>query len=65
MVALPPSDAPATRRLPIIDAARAVALLAMACFHALWDLGNVRLTAENYAATPSGAMRPNGSPAHF
>ena len=54
MVALPPSDAPATRRLPIIDAARAVALLAMACFHALWDLGNVRLTAENYAATPIG-----------
>ena len=54
MVALPPSGAPASRRLPVIDAARAVALLAMACFHALWDLGNLRLTTENYAATAAG-----------
>jgi uncharacterized membrane protein len=40
--------------LAVIDVARAVALLAMACFHSLWDLGNLRLTTENYTATPAG-----------
>lgn len=48
--------APATaqRRLPIIDAVRAAALLAMAAYHTLWDLGYLRLTAENYALTAAG-----------
>ncbi len=41
-------------RLPIIDAARATALVAMASYHGLWDLGYLRLTAENYALTPAG-----------
>ncbi|MCJ2057022.1 DUF1624 domain-containing protein [Methylobacterium sp. J-048] len=44
----------ARRRFPIIDAVRAAALLAMASYHALWDLGFLRLTAENYALTPTG-----------
>ncbi|WP_342106701.1 heparan-alpha-glucosaminide N-acetyltransferase [Methylobacterium sp. SI9] len=42
------------RRLPVIDAARATALVAMASYHTLWDLGYLRLTAENYAVTPAG-----------
>ncbi len=54
MVALSPSGTATARRLPVIDVARAVALLAMACFHGLWDLGNLRLTPENYAATALG-----------
>ncbi|MBE7200898.1 MAG: DUF1624 domain-containing protein [Parafilimonas terrae] len=41
-------------RLPVIDAARATALAAMAAYHTLWDLGHLRLTAENYAGTPAG-----------
>ncbi|MCJ2096807.1 DUF1624 domain-containing protein [Methylobacterium sp. J-072] len=49
-----PAPAAAQRRLPIIDAVRAAALLAMASYHTLWDLGYVRLTAENYALTPAG-----------
>ncbi|WP_457103822.1 heparan-alpha-glucosaminide N-acetyltransferase [Methylobacterium sp. P5_C11] len=49
------SSAP-QRRLPIVDAARAVALLAMASYHTLWDLGHLRLTAENYALTPTGRL---------
>ncbi|MCJ2138195.1 DUF1624 domain-containing protein [Methylobacterium sp. J-026] len=44
----------ARRRLPIIDAARATALVAMASYHGLWDLGYLRLTTENYALTPAG-----------
>ena len=43
-------------RLPVIDAARAAALLAMASYHTLWDLGYLRLTAENYAVTPAGHL---------
>ncbi|SDN21638.1 Uncharacterized membrane protein [Methylobacterium phyllostachyos] len=40
----------------MIDAARAIALVAMASFHTVWDLGYLRLTAENYAATRAGHM---------
>jgi len=50
----PPPSTATRPRLAVIDVARAVALLAMACFHTLWDFGNVRLTAENYAGTPAG-----------
>lgn len=53
------------RRLPIIDAARALALLAMACFHSLWDLGNLRLTTENYAATSVGRHAAEGIAGSF
>lgn len=42
------------RRMPVIDAARATALLAMASYHTLWDLGYLRLTPDNYALTPAG-----------
>ncbi|MBP2313795.1 DUF1624 domain-containing protein [Azospirillum soli] len=39
MPLLPPfPSSPATHRLPLIDAARGVALLAMAVYHASWDL---------------------------
>lgn len=44
----------ARSRYPIIDAVRGAALLAMASYHSLWDLGYLRLTAENYALTPAG-----------
>jgi uncharacterized membrane protein len=57
--------ATATGRLSVIDAARAAALLAMACFHGIWDLGNVRLTPENYAATPGGKLAAEGIAGSF
>ena len=44
------------RRLPAVDAARAAALAAMATYHTLWDLGYLRLTAENYALTAAGRL---------
>ena len=51
----PVSASPAAqRRWPVIDAARAAALVAMASYHTVWDLGHLRLTAENYALTPLG-----------
>ncbi len=43
-----------TPRLPIIDAVRAGAILAMVAYHTSWDLGFLRLTAENYALSPFG-----------
>ena len=43
-------------RLAVIDAARGVALLAMAAYHATWDLGYLRLTPENYALTGPGRV---------
>lgn len=54
VAATPVAPASQRRRLPVIDAARAAALLAMASYHTLWDLGHLRLTAENYALTPTG-----------
>ena len=53
---MPPSPPGHRKRLAVIDVARAVALLAMACFHTLWDLGSLRLTPENYTATPGGRL---------
>ncbi|KAB1076291.1 heparan-alpha-glucosaminide N-acetyltransferase [Methylobacterium planeticum] len=47
---------PAARRLPVIDVARGCALLAMAAYHATWDLGYLRLTAENDALTGPGKL---------
>ena len=40
----------------MIDAARATALAAMASYHTLWNLGYLRLTAENYALTGAGHL---------
>jgi uncharacterized membrane protein len=37
----------------------------MACFHGIWDLGNVRLTPENYAATPGGKLAAEGIAGSF
>ena len=51
-----PGAALTRRRLPIVDAARAAALAAMATYHTLWDLGLLRLTGENYAGTPAGRL---------
>lgn len=48
--------APPPRRLAVIDLARAAALAAMAGYHALWDLGFLQLTPENYALTPTGRV---------
>lgn len=41
-------------RFVALDAIRGAALLAMATYHATWDLGYLRLTPENYALTPLG-----------
>ncbi len=41
-------------RLDAIDAARGAALLAMAVYHTLWDLGFLQVTPMNYALTPTG-----------
>lgn len=48
---LPPDD---RSRFDAIDAARGGALLAMAAYHTVWDLGYLRLTPENYAMAPLG-----------
>lgn len=47
---------PPRRRLDALDAARGAALLAMALYHAVWDLGYLRLTPVNYALTPGGRV---------
>lgn len=55
MPSLPPaSDETPRLRFDAVDAARGAALLAMAAYHAVWDLGYLRLTPENYALTPAG-----------
>jgi uncharacterized membrane protein len=51
--AKPRTTAPATVRLPAIDAARGVALLAMTGFHFSWDL-------EMFRVLPAGAMMQAG-----
>ena len=48
--------APPPRRQAVIDLARAAALAAMAGYHALWDLGFLQLTPENYALAPAGRV---------
>jgi uncharacterized membrane protein len=55
-----PRTEPPAPRLPAIDAARAAALLAMAAYHALWDLGHLRLTPENYALSATGRHAAEG-----
>lgn len=47
-------------RYAALDAGRGLALLAMALYHAMWDLGALRLTPENYALTPPGRMIAHG-----
>ncbi len=56
---------PSPQRLAVIDVARAVALLAMACFHTVWDLGALHLTPENYAGTPTGRAAAQGIAGSF
>ncbi|MGU3540357.1 heparan-alpha-glucosaminide N-acetyltransferase [Methylobacterium sp. A54F] len=54
---LPAGPAVASRpadRLAVIDAARGCALVAMAAYHATWDLGFLRLMPENLALTGPG-----------
>lgn len=50
-----PGEAPASR-LSAIDLARGLALLAMAAYHALWDLGFLRLTPANHALSGPGRV---------
>ncbi|MCJ2082906.1 heparan-alpha-glucosaminide N-acetyltransferase [Methylobacterium sp. J-090] len=47
---------PPRARIDALDAARGVALGAMAAYHATWDLGYLRLTPENYALAPAGRV---------
>jgi uncharacterized membrane protein len=47
-------------RYAALDVARGLALVAMALYHATWDLGALRLTPENYALTPSGRLAAHG-----
>lgn len=54
-----------SRRLAVIDLARAAALLAMAAYHTTWDLGFLRLTPENYALTPVGRAAAHGIAGSF
>lgn len=62
----PPSTSVAPRsRYAILDAARGVALAAMALYHATWDLGALRLTPENYALTPPGRLAAHGIAGSF
>ncbi|WP_370875549.1 DUF1624 domain-containing protein [Methylobacterium amylolyticum] len=56
----PEAPPPPLPRLPVVDAARAAALLAMAAYHTLWDLGHLRLTPENLAVTPLGHRAAEG-----
>ncbi|WP_409564238.1 DUF1624 domain-containing protein [Methylobacterium sp. J-068] len=52
-------------RFDAIDAARGAALVAMAIYHATWDLGALRLTPENYALTPLGRVAAHGIAGSF
>ncbi|HEX8416707.1 MAG TPA: heparan-alpha-glucosaminide N-acetyltransferase [Methylobacterium sp.] len=54
----PPASTPAGKphRFDALDAARAAALLAMAAYHTLWDLGHLRLTPDTYAMSPAGKL---------
>lgn len=60
-----PAGRPSRRRLPVIDAARAAALVAMAAYHATWDLGFLRLTPENYALSPPGRLAAHAIASSF
>lgn len=62
-----PSPAPAAprSRYAALDVARGLALVAMALYHATWDLGALRLTPENYALTPSGRLAAHGIAGSF
>ncbi|NEU12208.1 DUF1624 domain-containing protein [Methylobacterium sp. BTF04] len=51
---------PIRPRFDAIDAVRGIALLAMASYHATWDLGYLRLTPESYALTPAGKAAAYG-----
>lgn len=52
-------------RFDVVDAARGVALLAMATYHAVWDLGFLRLTPENHALSPLGRAAAHGIAGSF
>ncbi|WP_430913820.1 heparan-alpha-glucosaminide N-acetyltransferase [Methylobacterium sp. sgz302541] len=51
-----PSDHARGGRFAVIDVARGAALLAMAGYHATWDLGFLRLTPENHALSGPGKV---------
>lgn len=51
---------PTRGRLAALDVVRGCALLAMAAYHATWDLGHLRLTPENYALSPLGKATAHG-----
>ncbi|MGU3359233.1 DUF1624 domain-containing protein [Methylobacterium sp. M6A4_1b] len=62
-----PSTSPAAPRFryAALDAARGLALVAMALYHATWDFGALRLTPENYALTPPGRLAAHGIAGSF
>lgn len=47
-----PSAALATRRIAALDAARGVAIVAMVVYHAVWDLGFLRIISQPLALDP-------------
>ena len=61
----PPPPTASRARFDAIDATRGVALVAMALYHATWDLGALRLTPENYALTPPGRLAAHGIAGSF
>jgi uncharacterized membrane protein len=64
---MPPPIPPSVprQRFDAIDAARGIALAAMAAYHATWDLGALRLTPENFALTPLGRLAAHGIAGSF
>jgi uncharacterized membrane protein len=59
------APAPAPHRFAALDAARGVALLAMALYHLVWDAGFLRLTPENAALSPLGRAAAHGIAGSF
>lgn len=60
-----PSSVSPRFRYAALDVARGIALVAMALYHATWDLGALRLTSENYALTPLGRLAAHGIAGSF
>ncbi|WP_132254505.1 heparan-alpha-glucosaminide N-acetyltransferase [Methylobacterium segetis] len=55
---LPPAEVSPVppARFAVVDLARGAALVAMAAYHTVWDLGFLRLTPDNYALTAPGRV---------
>ena len=66
MPASPPFQPPCpSRRIDAVDLARGAALAAMVAYHALWDLGFLQITPQNFALTPLGRLAAHGIAGSF